>query len=132
MKKIIAIVAFSIFVASQASAAAVGSADNGDMNLASNGVQGGTVWGAKGTAAANTAGSILIGKTSTGVGLGWKTSQNAYAILTQHKSGNKEFGSSWDSTSVYYLDLTSAEIGTAKTAQPSASDSTGFTTWTSM
>ena len=135
MKKLVVIVAFSLLVASQASAA-----NSVTMSLASTGVQGGTLWGSKTTAGATgqipSVGTFLIGKTSTGVGLAMLTGAVGYSIITQHKSGNRGFGASYDSTAIYYYDRTAAQIGTPYlTGAPAASDSTlftGDTNWTSM
>ena len=135
MKKIIVMIAFALFAASQAIAA-----NSVVMSLASTGVQGGTLWASKTTAGATgstpSAGTFLIGKTSTGVGLGMLTGTVGYAMITQHKSGNRGFGTSYDSTAVYYKDRTAAEIGTPViAAAPTISDATlftGDTTWTSM
>ena len=75
----------------------------------------------------------LIGKTSTGVAVGVSTSTTGYCLLTQHISGTKEFGSSFDSTSIYQVQLTGA-AGAPFLAQPNAANSTDFSTtgWTAM
>ena len=76
-------------------------------------------------------GTELIGKNSTGVGTGWNTSAIGYAINTQHISGSKAFGTSYDSSAMYQI---SVGAGTA-TAQPATTDSGSFPSasgWTSM
>ncbi len=45
--------------------------------------------------------SVAIGKTSTGVTVAWNTATGGYAIATQHKSGTKAYGTSYDSTSIF-------------------------------
>lgn len=112
MKKVIALTALSLFMASSAFAA-------GSLTLSlASGSTGLTLYGAKSGSAAAT--SPLIGKTSTGIGLGMvldTTAGAGYALKTQHKSGTKVFGSTYDSTSIYSKDVTA---GTA--------DSTSITT----
>ncbi len=70
-----------------------------------------------------------IGKLSTKVGLGWTTNANGYSIYTQHQQGTKAFGTSYDSTSIYVLDVTT--IGTAVT-QPTGTGSSAFNNWATM
>ena len=135
MKKIIVMIAFALFAASPAMAV-----NNVIMSLASTGVQGGTLWASKTAATAPlnvpATGTFLIGKTSTGVGLGMLTGTVGYSLITQHKSGNRGFGTTYDSTAIFYKDRTAAEIGTPVLAvAPTKSDATLFTgdsTWTSM
>lgn len=58
----------------------------------------------RGARASVSSSSALIGKTSTGVGLGMRldaTNGAGYALVTQHKNGTKAFGSSYDSTAIY-------------------------------
>lgn len=64
------------------------------------------------TATGSSATSPLIGKCSTGVGIGWNTATTGYALATQHKNGSKVFGTSFDSTSLYAKDV--ATIGTTE------------------
>jgi hypothetical protein len=140
MKKIILIVAFSLLASGQAFAVT-----SLPLGLASNEVQGGTLYGGKksgdakiptGSPLALPDGSFLIGKTSTGVGLGIKTGTVGYAMMTQHKSGNRAFGTSYDSTAVFYMERTAAQIGIPPdAATPGASDMTAFATadgWKTM
>ncbi|GAC1447298.1 MAG: hypothetical protein PVSMB11_08600 [Desulfuromonadaceae bacterium] len=123
MKKIIIIVAFSLFAAGQAFAAGA----TGTMSLATTGK---ALYGDKTTATVNT---TLIGKTSTGVGLGVSSGPVGYAMLSQHKSGTREFGTAYNSTSVFYVDIAAANIGTPFLTVPGASDASVFATgWTSM
>ncbi len=67
-----------------------------------------TLYGSTADAADST--SPLIGKTSTGVGLGIATGPVGYALTTQHLSGTKAFGSRHDSTSIFTKDATA--VGT--------------------
>ncbi len=48
-----------------------------------------------------TAGTGLLGKTSSGVGIAMFTSATGYAMDTQHMSGTKAYGTSYDSTSIF-------------------------------
>ncbi|HJV65233.1 MAG TPA: hypothetical protein VJ550_05845 [Geomonas sp.] len=127
MKKLLAFLAFSL-LASQAFA---GNTVSMVADLTStSAVTGATLYGDTATTA--TTSSVLIGKTSTGVALAGNTASNGYALATQHKSGNRAFGTAYDSTSVYYKDVTA--VGTAVKQTISTTDSTEFTGagWTSM
>ena len=87
--------------------------------------------GAPATATNSTA---LIGKASTGVGVGWNTKTTGYALITQHKSGTKAFGSSYDSTAMF-MTIAEGTPGTVIDAAPSATDTTDFAvtaTWKVM
>lgn len=91
-------------------------------------VTGKTVYGAKtGTA---TAASPLIGKTSSGCGVGIFTNSTGYSIVTQHVNGTKAFGTSYDSTSIFSHDVTTK--GTAYLAIPTAITTADFTSWSTM
>ena len=120
MKKIIIFAAVSLLIASQAFAVGGTGTATGTLTTATTGVSayGGT------TATCAT----LIGKTSTGVGLGWSTGTNGYSVSTQHKSGTRTFGTSYDSTSIFYKDTTAGAVQTAGTA----TDQTAFSGWVSM
>lgn len=107
MKKVIVFTALSLFMASSAFA-------GGSLTLSlDSGKTGLTLYGAKsGTA---TASSSLIGKTSTGIGLGMvldTTAGAGYALKTQHKNGTKVFGSTFDSTSIYSKDVQAGTVDT--------------------
>ena len=123
MKKIIAIVAVSLFLAPAAFAA--GTTGTITLSLTSTGL---SLYGAKGTSADNT--SPLIGKTSTGVGVGVDTASAGYSIITQHKNGSKVYGSSFDSTSIYSNDVTAgtAYSTTLTTGSDSFAAGSGWTT----
>lgn len=99
-------------------------ATNLTMDLATANEQGLTVYGAATDATAATA--AMIGKTSTGVGVGLLTGTGGYAVTTQHKNGTKAFGSSYDSTAVFTTkdDVTK---GTPYLDEPTKSDSSDFT-----
>jgi hypothetical protein len=124
MKKILVIIAFTLLAAPQVFA---GDSITMATDLTSTSSKSGlTLYGDK-TAA--TAATTLIGKTSTGVSLGAKSGAGGYAMITQHKSGNRAFATSYDSTSVFYKDAT---VGTAVLAVPTKTDSSDFSAWTSM
>lgn len=117
MKKIVLFNILVLLVASSAFAAENAS------TAASFSTAGKKVIGSGGPASA-----ASIGKLSTKVALGWKTSATGYAINTQHQQGTKAYGTSYDSTSIFVTDV---KIGTA-TAVPSKSDSGSFSGWTTM
>lgn len=79
---------------------------------------------------ANATAARPIGKLSTGVAMAFSTATTGYALITQHQSGVKAFGTSHDSTAVYQMPVTKA----ATTAAPNSPDSADFITgsWTSM
>jgi len=91
-----------------------------------------TVYGAKTGTAGTT--SPMIGKSSTGVGVGWfvNAGGTGYAVITQHKNGTKEFGSSYDSTSIYSCPVVT--VGTPVLDVPGGITSADFIagTWSSM
>jgi hypothetical protein len=123
MKKIIMLIAISLFTATSVFAA-------GATLTLSLSTTGKSVYGAKtGTASATTP---LIGKTSTGVGVGMAVDATAgagYSLQTQHKNGTKTFGSSFDSTSIFSKDVTA---GTADTTSLTTGASQFTGTWTTM
>ncbi|MDD2271748.1 MAG: hypothetical protein PHP95_01065 [Desulfuromonadaceae bacterium] len=123
MKKVIILAAISLFFVPSAFAA-------GTLTLSVT-TTGLSVYGAKSgvTITVGDPGVILIGKTSTGVGVGMSSADAGYSVETQHKNGTKAFGSSFDSTSIYTKDVTA---GTADdTTLTTAVDSFG-TGWTTM
>ena len=99
MKRLIAFAAVLLLSASTAFATDVASGAAGAMDLTNS--TGFELHGDHTTATLSTA---LIGKCSTGVGISWQTSINAYALATQHKSGTKAYGSSYDSTAIYVVE----------------------------
>jgi hypothetical protein len=124
MKKIMVITALLLFATSSAYAEV-------SITMASpltKDTTGKTVSGAT----SSTGTSIIIGKTSTGVGIGvlCVTGGTGYSLVTQHVSGTKAFGSSYDSTSIYSKDVTT--VGTPLLTVPTATDTTNFTSWTSL
>lgn len=74
--------------------------------------------------------TALIGKCSTGVGVGWITSVNGYAVITQHKNGSKAYATSFDSTSIFAEDV--ATVGTVLDAAPATADTADFTSWNEL
>ena len=129
MKKILFLVAIFAFIAPNCFAADVASSDTGTMVFTATGLE---VHAAAtgGTASKDTA---LIGKCSTGVGVGWKTNVNGYALVTQHKNGTKAYGTSYDSTSIYTT-VSDGTPGTVILGVPTTTLSTDFigTNWKAM
>jgi len=123
MKKIIILIACALSMSS--SAFAVTSLTI-SANFAS--TTGGTLYGAKSGAATT---SPLIGKTSTGVGVAGATATTGYALMTQHKSGIKAYGSSFDSTSIFQA---TTVAGTPFASPPTTANSAIFVGngWTTM
>ena len=110
-KKIIVLIDFALFAASAAYAS-----DTLTLDLTKTGQ---TIYGSK-TSATAVATDPLIGKTSSGVGIGMVSSATGYGLIIQHKSGTKAFGSAFDSTSLYVHDETTGAadattIGTGST-----------------
>ena len=115
MKKLLVFISLSIFVGTSALAAEV------EMDLSKKENTGKTLYGA----ASDTANTPL-GKTSTGVGVGVLSDASGYAVVSQHMSGTKAYGSSYDSTAIYTT-VNDVTIGTAYLSIPTVSDSTDFT-----
>jgi hypothetical protein len=123
MKKIFIITVITLFASTSAYAA---SGTSNTMVLTDKTTTGLTLYGDSTTASATTA---LIGKTSTGVGLGINTSAIGYALVTQHLNGTKAYGSSYDSTSIYAEDAT---VGTPLLATPTDITTADFASWTAL
>ena len=135
MKKIIIITALSLFVASSAFAAGGAASLSLSTTMAGPGL---SVWGAKTgvsvTAGVPAAGTLLIGKTSTGVGVGMAVDAAAgagYSVETQHKNGTKAYGTAHDSTSIFQKDVVAGTPDTTSLAT-GASSFVGVSGWTSM
>jgi uncharacterized protein YcnI len=132
MKKIIIANVAALFFASAAFAAANISIPT-DFSKTGLTLYAGKATGDAGSTNDGKAVQKTIGKTSTGVSVGGITATNGYAIVTQHKNGNKEYGSSHDSTAIYMID---AVAGTPKLTQPSQIGSGDFVTsgsgWSTM
>jgi len=63
--------------------------------------------------------TLDIGRASKGCVFGWTTSNSGYSLVTYHQLGTKIYGSSYDSTALYFQD-----VGTGATlAAPTSSDS---------
>ena len=124
MKKIITLTAISLFFASSSFAA------DFDLSMTNTGL---SAYGAKAgvTITPGSAGTVLLGKTSTGVGLGLNSVAGGYSLQTQHKNGTKSFATSYDSTAIYIKSITK---GTADNTGTSNPDSTGLLTtgWATM
>jgi hypothetical protein len=91
-------------------------------------------WGGSnvyGNTVAATAGTALIGKTSTNVGLGWSTNTGGYALETQHTSGTKAFGTASDATSIYQAPVVTVGTVVAPTSWTTGASSFG-SGWTTM
>lgn len=125
MKKIILFIAASLLFATQ-----VFAGSGATQTLAFTNPLGGSVYGAKGGAASAT--TPLIGKTSTGVAVGWNTAGGGYAIVTQHLNGLKAFGTSFDSTSIFTAPVTAGSaIGTSLTTGSDSFTASG-SAWVTM
>jgi hypothetical protein len=124
MKKILILTAVLVLTASSCFAAAATSAATSNIDFETTGT-GKTMRGDRTTATATTA---QIGKCSTGVAVAWSTSTAGYALMTQHKSGTKAYGSSYDSTAIYQWKANAAP-GTAayNSGALTATDTTDFT-----
>ena len=127
MKKTIIITALLLFVSSSAFAATTVSIPNPITKAAT----GKTLYGAT-TASGASATSPLIGKTSTGVGIGvfCNAAGTGYSMVTQHLNGTKAYGSSYDSTSMFSNDV--ATVGVPLLAVPTAIDTTDYSSWTAL
>ncbi len=126
MKKIIIITTLLLFAAST-SFAGVSISMPGTLTKA---LTGKTVYGAaSGTA---TTGSPLIGKTSTGVGIGLlcTATGTGYSMVTQHTSGTKAYGTTYDGTSIYAKDV--ANVGTPLLLVPSVITTAAFDGYTAL
>jgi hypothetical protein len=121
MKKILILTAVLVLAATNCFA--VGSGANGSMTLTTD--VGLEMHGST-TGVAATKDTALIGKLSTGVAVGWLTTTGGYALVTQHKSGTKAFGSSYDSTAIFQY-IKDAEPGTIILAKPTATTTADFT-----
>ena len=126
MKKIIILTAISLLFVP--SAFATGSLT---LSLTTTGL---SVYGAKSgvTMTVGDPGVILIGKTSTGVGVGLESEDAGYSVETQHKNGTKAFGSSFDSTSIYTKDVTAGTVDPDTTLTTGKDSFEGQTGWTTM
>ena len=103
MKKILVMVAILALTATSSFAQATSA--TGTLSFTTTGM---SLTGDPTTATLATA---QLGKMSTGVDVGWITQVNGYAVMTQHKSGTKAFGSSYDSTAIYSTTSTSIVPG---------------------
>ena len=122
MKKILVLTALALSV----TAAAYAGTDTITLSTTNTGL---SVYGDKAATALIT--SPLIGKTSSGVGIGMATNPTGgYGLVTQHKSGTKAFGSAYDSTSIYTKDV--ATVGTPVTVTITTGSSTFDSTWTTL
>lgn len=115
MKKIIAITALVLFAS-----VGIGFAATIGPTTAGYSLYGGVV-------AADVAGTngVLLGKSSKGVQFAANYVTTGYAIVSKHTSGSKGYGTSADSTAVYFIENYTI-------AQPSASTIDAFVTWTAM
>ena len=127
MKKIIIITTLLLFAAST-SFAGVSITIDATMSKANTGK---TVYGAA-TAGTVTNASPLIGKTSTGVGIGLLcvTTGLGYSMVTQHTSGTKAYGTTYDGTSIYAKDVTT--VGKPLLNVPSEITTAAFTGYTAL
>jgi len=126
MKKLLIITALIMFVSSSAFAA---SGATQSVTLTDKTTTGKSLYGDPTSA---TASAALIGKTSTGVGLGVRTSTTGYALVTQHLNGTKVYGTSYDSTSMFAKTVTT--VGSVELALPTDINTTSFvaTGWSTL
>ena len=123
MKKIAILTALALSTTTTAFAA-------GDIKMPSTlttATTGKSVWASKTSAVSGTG---LVGKSSTGVGVGMLTQATGYAVVTQHLNGTKIYGTSFDSTSIYSKDVTTK--GAPELAEPTAITTADFDGWTSL
>ncbi len=120
MKKILILTAIALSLTSAAYA--------GTLTMVLPGTTGLTVYGDKTATATNA--SPLIGKNSSGVGIGMESSANGYSLFTQHKSGTKAFGSAYDSTSIYVRDVTT--VGAVDTITLTTGSDSFASPWTTL
>lgn len=122
MKKILVLMAI-LSLAGTSCYADVASGTTGAITFGE-GTTGLNLHGSVSTTAAS-ADTALIGKCSTGVGAGWNTDANGYALVTQHKSGSKAYGSSYDSTALYQY-VPTGTPGEVILANPTDTTTTSF------
>jgi len=126
MKKIVIINILALFVASAAFALSCGNMTTVDLSNSSTNI-GGTIYGSITAcpSSSSAAGVSQLGKLSTKVGVGFEydaTLGSYYVLWTQHAQGTKAYGTSFDSSALYW---TNALIGTAVT-YPSGTNSSAF------
>ena len=73
--------------------------------------------------------SQTISKLSTNVIVGAQYSSTGYAIDTYHTSGTKAYGTAYESTSLYWLEL---GVGGTLTAPSSSDSEEAFGSWNEM
>lgn len=122
MKKII--VSLFILACSATSAFAVSSAASSASVLVETG------WSVFGDKAAATDKTAKIGRLSSGVGLAFNTATANYALITQHKSGVRKYGSASDSTLINWSVATKDTV-IAAPLTPNVSSISGAG-WTGM
>jgi hypothetical protein len=134
MKKILIMVAFSFAICSTVFAAGT----TASLSLPSpltTGTTGLSLFGGPASFTYTAGVTPLIGKTSTGVAVGVLTAATGYAMVTQHLNGTKEFGTSFDSTSMYQATLITAP-GVPLLVIPATADSGSFvatgSAWSAM
>lgn len=86
---------------------------------------------AGGTLSATSPASADIGRMSTNVVVGASYSDTGYALDTYHTSGTKAYGTAYDATAIYWIDL---GVGGTLTAPSSSDADEAFPegTWTKM
>jgi hypothetical protein len=125
MKKILVLTAILAMAASSCFATDIATGASGTMSLANS-----TGLELHGDPTTATNATALIGKASTGVSVAWSTDTDGYALMTQHKSGTKAYGSSYDSTAIFQTTATNVEPGTPayNSGAMTATDTTDFLT----
>lgn len=74
-------------------------------------------------------GSTMTFSPSTNVAIIGLANQTQYAAASKHLNGDKQYGATSTSTTLY---ATTLAAGTALPTAPTASDSTAFSTWTAL
>ena len=78
---------------------------------------------------AATPASLDIARASKGVYFGWQTSVTGYSVNTYHMSGTKFYGTSYDSTQMFFSDV---GVNATLVAPTSSVSDDAFSGWTSM
>lgn len=115
MKKYMLLAAFGVLAASTSVYA-------GDITSGTATGYGVEIQGQKGTETAKT-----IGRLSNNVSANFQYDSTTYAVVTKHKTGNKEYGSSSGDTKLFYKDSTALTP-----SDPTKSDSSAFDGWSSL
>jgi hypothetical protein len=127
MKKIVALIALLLLAASGSAYAT--ELASGEVTPP-NATTGFIIYGGVDATASSGATATMIGRLSKGVDLGAMYSTTEYAITTKHTQGTKIYGTAYNSTSMYQMDVEKTTVVTA----PGAVDSSAFSAagWSAM